>query len=61
MQPGDPRMEAAGLLGSIGGLLSKRGTVVDVRPVVAEHSHEITALKVTTSAGQVLVVRVDPE
>lgn len=59
--PGDPKMEAAGLLGAIGGLLARRGGVADVLPVVSEHGHEIVALRVVVRSGQVLVVRVEPE
>lgn len=61
MQPGDPRMHAAGLLGTIGGMLAKTGSVVDVRPVLRKDSHEIDCMRVTMDTGQVLVVRVDPD
>lgn len=62
MSPVDPRLEAAALLGAIGGLLSKRGSIVDVRPVLSsDGSHEIRALRVTTTTGASLVVEVHPD
>lgn len=60
-QAGDPKMHAAGLLGAIGGLLAKRGSVIDVRPIIREGTHEIDALRVTVHSGHVLVVRVEPD
>lgn len=61
MSPGDPRIEASGLLGMIGGLLYKRESIMDVAPVVSEHGHEIIGLRVTVRTGDVIVVRVEPE
>jgi hypothetical protein len=54
------RTEAAGLMGSIAGLVAKREEVLDVRPQLADNgSHEIAGLIVVTHRGRYRV-RVEP-
>lgn len=51
---------AGGLLGLIGGLLSRREEVLEMRPLLADDgSHEMVALRVATAEG-VYRVTVEP-
>lgn len=53
-------VEAAGLLGTLGGLVYKVDGVLDVRPIISEHGHQMCALRVTTDKA-VLRVEVKPD
>lgn len=50
---------AATLMGTIGGLLGRHQSALDVRPIIAEGSHKMKGLRVTTEHG-VFEVKVEP-